>query len=81
MGAHAADLKKWVQQRRSAEAREKAELRDNAPEPSRALVRGLALIEFATQLRVGTSAKSEPSADALRGYARWAAVRTALRVA
>jgi len=58
----------------------KTELLDNAPEPGQALARGLALIEFATQLRIGTSAKSEPTADDLLAYRRWAAVRTALRV-
>lgn len=81
MDSPAADLKKWVQQRRLAEAREKSELRDHAPEPASALARGLALIGFATQLRHDGATTNDLSPEDLLAYRRWAAVRTALRVA
>jgi hypothetical protein len=81
MDSSAADLKKWLYQRRLAEAREKAELRDNAPEPVRALERGFALIAFAAQLQPRSREAADLPAEDLQAYRRWAAVRTALRVA
>jgi hypothetical protein len=75
-----ADLRKWVQQRRLAEAREKYELRDNAPDPGQALARGLGLVEFATAVTPVAAAAGRLTPDDLLAYQRWARVRTALRV-
>jgi hypothetical protein len=82
MGSAAADIRKWVRQRRLAEAREKAALRDNPPDPASALTRGLALIDFAKQ--VGSAASSMVpgvSDEDVIAYGRWAMVRNALRAA
>lgn len=72
-------MKRWVAQRRLAEARELAELRDAAPEPAQALERGLALIAFVRELNASAVRSLEPSTEDLEAYRRWAAVRTALR--
>lgn len=82
MDSAAADRKKWVLQHRLAEAREKAELQNNAPSPARALERGLALIDFAAELRAGErDMRGVLSTEDLRAYRSWATIRTALRVA
>ncbi len=82
MDSRVADLQKWAHQRRLAETREKAALRDNPPDPAAALVRGLALIDFVAQVRGGaTSTEADISAEDLTAYRRWALVRNTLRVA
>ncbi len=70
-----------MQQRRLAEAREKAEQRDAAPDPAQALMRGFALIAFARELNAKNPRSDELSQEDLDAYRRWAAVRTALRTA
>jgi hypothetical protein len=80
MSTPPADLRKWVQQRRLAEAREKYELRDNAPDPAKALARGLGLIEFATAATPVAAPAGGLTPDDLLAYRRWARVRSALRV-
>ncbi len=79
MNSRGADLREWVRQRRLAEAREQSELRDQAPQPERALARGLALIAFATRLRGDAVKTGDVSPEDLLAYRRWAAVRSALR--
>jgi hypothetical protein len=82
MDSGAADFRKWLGQRRLAEVREKAERRDNPPDPASALKRGLALIDFAAQVRSAapfTAAGVSP--QDMMAYRRWALVRNALRVA
>jgi hypothetical protein len=74
-----ADLRKWVQQRRLAEAREKYELRDNAPNPSQALARGLGLVAFAEAVTPVATTAGRLAPEDLLAYQRWARVRTALR--
>ncbi|MCG8554082.1 MAG: hypothetical protein MJD61_02155 [Proteobacteria bacterium] len=68
-----------MNQRRLAEAREKAELRGCAPVAEQALARGLGLIAFAAALRGFTRPAHDVSPEDLRAYSRWARVRTALR--
>jgi hypothetical protein len=75
-----ADLRKWVQQRRLAEAREKYELRDNAPDPAQALARGLGLVEFAAAAKPAATPAGRLTPEDLLAFQRWARVRTALRV-
>lgn len=79
MAATPADLRKWVRQRRQAETRELAEMRDRAPDPAAALARGLSLMAYAETFAGG---ESEPlSSEDLRAYQCWARLRNALRVA
>ena len=82
MSSGAADRREWVRQRRLAEAREKAALRDNPPDPASAVERGLALIDFAKQMGSATSSTVPGVSDEdLIAYGRWAMVRNALRAA
>jgi hypothetical protein len=82
MNSDAADRREWVRQRRLAEAREKAALRDNPPDPASAVERGLALIDFAKQVGSATSSTVPGVSDEdLIAYGRWAMVRNALRAA
>jgi len=82
MGTSATELRKWVQQHRLAEAREKAEMRNRAPDPARALSRGLGLVAFARAASSAAtiSGRNVPPQD-LRAYQRWARLRATLRVA
>jgi hypothetical protein len=78
----AAELRRWVRQRRLAEAREKLEMRDHAPDPAQALARGLGLVAFAEAASGSVRAADKSvSPEDLLAYQRWARVRTALRVA
>ncbi|MDD9932453.1 MAG: hypothetical protein OXT09_02555 [Myxococcales bacterium] len=82
MSTSAADLRKWVRQRRLAEAREKAELRDHAPDPAQALSRGLGLVAFVEATSdAAKGADGGVSQEDLLAYERWARVRATLRAA
>jgi hypothetical protein len=84
MDSNVGDLRKWLHQRRLAEAREKAVLRDNPPDPASALTRGLALIDFAAKVSLAAPSASTAagvSAEDLMAYRRWALIRNASRVA
>jgi hypothetical protein len=86
MSTPAADIRKWVRQRSLAEAREKAEIRVNAPGPAQALARGLGLAAFAEAVAETTGPRKTARplagipAEDLLAYRRWARVRAALRV-
>jgi hypothetical protein len=69
MSTPPADLRKWVRQRRLAEARGKYELRDNAPDPAQALARGLGRAEFAAAVTPATPA-GRLTPDDLLAYRR-----------
>ena len=68
-----------MEQRRRAEAREKVEMRDNAPHPARALARGLGLIAFAGAVPRPAETRQDLSHEDLLADERWARLRTALR--
>lgn len=81
MKPQAADLRKWLQQRRMAEAREHAERLNAAPDPVAALARGLALIAFASEVNPRATRAATLSPEDAEAYRRWAAIRNALRAA
>jgi len=72
------DLRRWVAQRNMAAAREKAALRDQAPDPTQAMARGLALFTFASQLQPSYTRTDGVPAEDIVAYERWARLRSAL---
>lgn len=80
MEMNALTLRQWLADRRAAEARERAELRDEHPSPAESFRRALQLIAFASR-RYGWPLPGDPRSlreDEL-AYQRWERLRAAWR--
>jgi hypothetical protein len=76
----AADIRRWVEQRRLAARREEDEERGNPPPPEEAFARGLRMIALAAQLHGWPLPEDDSTRQQdLEAYARWARLRVRLR--
>jgi len=73
------DLRRWIGDRRAAEARERAEQRQAGPSPATAIAQALALIALAGRLQ-GWPPPDDPIGrhEDAEGYRRWDRLRAAL---
>jgi hypothetical protein len=75
------DLRRWIEARRVAEARERVEQRQAGPAPASAIAAALALVALAGRLTGWPPAEDPVSQrEDAEGYRRWARLRAALRL-